>query len=50
MAVPPPASLDPVALTLAAIATVALLRFKLPILGLLALSAVLGIAARFALG
>jgi chromate transporter len=46
---PDPASLDPLALTLAAVATIALLRFKLPILGLLALSAVLGIVARFAL-
>ena len=47
--VPDPVSLDPIALTLAAIATIALLRFKLPILALLALSAVLGIGVRFAL-
>jgi chromate transporter len=50
LTIPDVSSLDPIALTLAAIATVSLLRFKLPILGLLALSAVLGVAARFALG
>jgi chromate transporter len=50
LTIPNFSSLDPTALTLAAIATVALLRFKVPILGLLALSAVLGVAAHFALG
>ncbi len=48
--VPDIASLDVVAFALATLAAIALLRFKMPILGLLALSAVLGIAARFALG
>jgi chromate transporter len=47
--IPDLATLDPVALALAAIATIALLRFKLPILGLLALSAALGLAARLLL-
>jgi chromate transporter len=47
--VPNPASIDFVALALAAIAAIALLRFKLPILGLLALSAALGVVTRFAL-
>jgi chromate transporter len=46
LTIPDPASLDPIALGLAAIATVALLRFKIPILALLALSAALGLAAR----
>jgi chromate transporter len=39
-------TLDPVALALAALATIALLRFKMPILGLLALSAALGLIVR----
>jgi chromate transporter len=47
--VPDIASLDVIAFALATLAAIALLRFKMPILGLLALSAVLGIAARFAL-
>lgn len=44
--VPDLSTLDPVALALAVIATIALLRFKLPVLGLLALSATLGLGVR----
>ena len=44
--VPKLASLDPIALALAAAASIALLRFKLPILALLALSAALGVIAK----
>jgi len=47
VSVPDIASLDPVALGLAAAAAVALLRFKTPILLLLALSAILGLGVRF---
>jgi len=50
MSIPEAASLDPIALALAGIAILALLRFKAPILGLLALSAILGVVVRFALG
>jgi chromate transporter len=46
VSVPDPASLDPIALGLAAIASFALLRFKIPIIALLVLSAALGLAAR----
>jgi len=42
------ATLDPIALGLALVATVALLRFKMPIVGLLALSASLGLAVHLA--
>lgn len=45
--VPDFATLDPIALAIAAIALVALLRFKMPVLTLLALSAALGLAVRF---
>jgi len=45
--IPDPATLDPIASALAAIAALALIRFKIPILALLALSAILGLAARF---
>lgn len=45
--VPDAATLDPIALVLAAFAALALIRFKMPIVGLLALSAALGLAARF---
>jgi chromate transporter len=44
--VPAPASLDPIALLIAAVALLALLRFKLPVLGLLGLSAAAGVLAR----
>jgi len=46
VSVPDPSSLDPVALGLAVVAAIALLRFKLPILPLLALSAALGLGLR----
>ncbi|MEQ1865190.1 MAG: chromate efflux transporter [Micropepsaceae bacterium] len=46
ISVPDIATLDPIALALALIATIALLRFKMPIIALLALSAALGLAAR----
>ena len=45
--VPDPSSLDPVALALGAIALVAVLRFKVPMLPLLGISAVLGIVTKF---
>jgi chromate transporter len=44
--IPDLSSLDPVALALAAVATIALLRFRMPIIGLLALSAAFGAALR----
>jgi chromate transporter len=44
--IPDISSLDPAALALAIVATIALLRFKLPVVGLLALSATLGLAVR----
>jgi chromate transporter len=44
--VPDPATLDPIALAIAALALIALLRFKMPILGLLGASAALGLAAK----
>jgi chromate transporter len=47
VSVPDVSSLDPTALVLAAIAALALMRFKMPILTLLALSAALGLAVRF---
>jgi chromate transporter len=46
ISVPDMASLDPLALGLSAVAALALLRFKMPILPLLALSAALGLAVR----
>jgi chromate transporter len=45
--VPDIATLDPIALAIAALALVALIRFKMPILLLLASSAVLGLAATY---
>jgi chromate transporter len=45
--VPDIATLDPIALAIAALALLALIRFKMPILALLAASAVLGLAAKF---
>lgn len=47
--VPNPSTLDPLALAIAALALLALLRFKMPILGLLGASAVLGLAAKLLL-
>jgi chromate transporter len=49
LTLPEISSLDPIALALATIASLALLRFKVPILALLALSAALGLLARSAL-
>jgi chromate transporter len=48
VSMPDLASLDPVALGLAAVASLALLRFRIPIVALLALSAALGLLARSA--
>jgi chromate transporter len=47
VSVPDLSSLDPTALVLAAVAALALIRFKMPILPLLAASAALGLAVRF---
>jgi chromate transporter len=47
--VPDAATLDPIALAIAALALLALLRFKLPVLALLGASAVLGLAAKLLL-
>jgi chromate transporter len=47
--VPDVATLDPIALAIAALALLALLRFKLPVLALLGASAVLGLAAKLLL-
>ena len=44
--IPDFATLDPIALAIAAIALIALLRFKMPVMALLALSAALGLAVR----
>jgi chromate transporter len=49
LTLPDLASLDPLALALAAVASFALLRFKMPVLALLATSAALGLVARFVL-
>jgi chromate transporter len=46
LTIPEPSSVDWIAVALAAIASLALLRFKLPILALLGLSAALGVTAR----
>jgi chromate transporter len=47
--IPDAATLDPIALAIAALALLALLRFKLPVLALLGASAVLGLAAKLLL-
>jgi chromate transporter len=47
--VPNLATLDPIALAIAALALIGLLRFKVPILALLGASATLGVAAKFLL-